>query len=94
MGNIYNQELFNIDYELYLQHPQSNTIWQILKNGITYDIPNVVVGNEIDKMKNSILHNQFINREASNLSLNKYVTLTTIQKFISTESQNISYILY
>lgn len=94
VGNIYGKETYDIDYDLYLQHPQRAIIWKMLENAIGYDIENIVVGNEIDKMKESILHNQFVNRESGDLSLNKYVMLINMKEFISAESQYIKKILY
>ncbi|WP_055668667.1 hypothetical protein [Desnuesiella massiliensis] len=93
-GNIYAKETYEIDYDLYLHNPQRTSIWKMLENAVGYDIANIVVGNEIDKMKESILHDQFIDREAGDVSLNKYVILTSMQEFISAESQYIKKILY
>lgn len=93
-GSVYHQEAYAVDYSIYLLHPQHTEIWEMLENASGYDIPNVVVGNEINKMKDSIIHTQFINREVGDLSLNKYATLPGMQKFISEESQYIKKILY
>lgn len=53
---IYGKEVYNIDYELYIAHPARTIIWQMLENATGYDILNIVAENEIDKMKNSIIH--------------------------------------
>jgi len=94
MGSIYHQESYDIDYALYLLNPQQKLIWQLLEDATGYDIPNVVVGEEINKMKHDILHSQFLNRESVDVSLNKYVTLSCIQEFISVESRYIRNLLY
>jgi len=94
MGSIYHQESYDIDYALYLSNPQQKVIWEILEDAAGYDIPDVVVANEINKMKYDILHNQFSNRQSIDISSNKYITLSSIQDFISTESQYIKNLLY
>lgn len=94
MGSIYHKESYDMDYVLYLQNPHKKEIWEMLKNATGYDIPNIVVGNEINKMKDDILNSEFLNREPADISLNRYVTLTCIQDFISVETQHIKNILY
>lgn len=94
LGSIYHEESYDIDYVLYLSNPKQKEIWEILEDAIGYDIPNVVVADEINKMKHSILHSQFLNREYADVSLNKYVTLSNIQEFIISESQYIKNLLY
>jgi hypothetical protein len=94
IGSIYHEESYNIDYALYLLNSQQKYIWEILENSIGYDIPNVVVADEINKMKHSILHSQFMNREYVDVSFNKYVKLFNMQEFIVTESLNIKNLLY
>ncbi len=64
------------------------------KDANGYDIPNVVDLREINEMRESILRNQFIDREYVDMSSNKYVTLSNMQKFISVESQYIRKLLY
>lgn len=66
----------------------------MLKDANGYDIPNVVDFREINEMKDSILRSQFIDREDVDMSSNKYVTLSNMQKFISVESQYIRKLLY
>jgi len=94
MGSVYHKESRNVDYELFLLQPQQKIIWEMLKNSIAYDIPNIVVGDEINQMKHSILHSQFIDRESVDVSFNNYVTLSNMQEFISVESQYIKKLLY
>ncbi len=94
LGSIYHEESYDIDYALYLSNPKQKEIWEILEDAIGYDIPNVVVADEINKMKHSILHSQFLNREYADVSLNKYVTLSNMQEFIISESQYIKSLLY
>jgi len=94
MGSIYHQESFAMDYEMFLSSPQQKVIWEMLEEAIGYDIPNVVVGDEINKMKHNILHHQFLDRESVDVSMNKYVTLSCMEKFISEESQYIKNLLY
>lgn len=93
-GSVYHQESYAMDYELYLLHPQRKIIWQMLEDATSYNIVNIVMSNEIDKMKDAILHSQFMDRESTDLSHNKYVTLSKSQEFISVESEYIGRILY
>ncbi|MTI67435.1 MAG: hypothetical protein FH753_12695 [Firmicutes bacterium] len=94
MGSVYHKEARDVDYVLYLLQPQQKIIWEMLKNSVAYDIPNVIVGNEINQMKYSILHSRFNDRESVDVSSNKYVTLSNQQEFISVESQYIKKLLY
>jgi hypothetical protein len=94
IGKLYVKEIYAIDYELYLLHPQHTEIWQMLENAAGYDISNIIVGDEVDKMKESILHNQFKDRKSTDLSLNEYVTLSKMQEFISEVSEYIKKTLY
>lgn len=93
-GSRYHQESYDMDYELYLLNPQQKIIWEMLEEATCYDIPNVVGGDEINKMKQDTLHSRFFNRQSVDLSMNKYVTLSGIQEFISVESQYIRNLLY
>lgn len=94
MGSIYHEESYAMDYTLYLLNPNQKKIWEMLENATGYDIPNVVCGDEINKMKQDILYSQFLNRESVDVSSNKYVTLYGIQEFISVESKYIKNLLY
>lgn len=93
-GSIYHEESYAIDYALYLSNPQQKDIWEILESSIGYDIPDIAVADEINKMKQSVLHSQFVDRECADVSNNKYVTLSNIKEFIITESRNIKDLLY
>ena len=92
--NIFGQEGYTVDQILYLLNPNQTKIWETLENAVGFDIVNVVVGNEIDKIKNHILNIQFNDIEPTDLSSYKYVTLASMEEFISTESQYIKEILY
>lgn len=94
LGSVYHQESYNLDYALYLMKPQRKVIWEMLEKAAGYDIPNVVVGEEVNKMKHHILHNQFLNREYVDVSSNKYAAISVIEEFISVESQYIKDLLY
>lgn len=94
MGSIYHEESYAMDYVLYLLYPHQKEIWEILEDSVGYNIPNVVVADEINKMKHSILHSLFSGREYIDISSNKYVTLSNIQEFITSESQYIKNLLY
>lgn len=94
MGSIYHEESYAMDYALYLLNPHQKEIWKILEDSVGYDIPNIVDANEINTMKYTLLHSQFLERENVDVSLNKYVKLSNIQEFIITESQNIKNLLF
>lgn len=93
-GSIYHQESYAIDYELYKLCPQRKIIWDMLESATGYDVANVVKGNEVDKMKDSVLHSQYMDRESADMSMNKYVTVSGMLRFISLESEYISKVLY
>lgn len=94
IGSVYHEESCAMDYALCLLNPQQKEMWEVLEDSVRYDIPNVVVADEINKMKQSILHSQFLDRGYVDISLNKYVTFSSIQEFIATESQHIKNLLY
>ncbi|WP_105616357.1 zinc dependent phospholipase C family protein [Vallitalea okinawensis] len=93
MGSLYHQESFAIDYELYL-FPNREIMWSMLKESTAYDIPGFVNSHEVNEMKQSLLNDQFTDRETIDVTHNKYVTLLNIQEFISEESLYIKNILY
>lgn len=92
--NDHHKEAYAVDNALYLLHQERETIMQILKNAVGYDIENIVVGKEIEKMKSHIFNGQFDCMKSTDLSSNKYVTLSIMQEFISTESEYIKEILF
>lgn len=94
IGSIYHEESCAMDYALYLLNPRQKEMWEVLEDSVGYDIPNVVVADEINKMKQSVLHSQFLDKEYVDISLNKYVTFSSIQEFITIESQHIKNLLY
>jgi hypothetical protein len=94
MSTKYHEDSYAIDYALYLSSPYQKEIWEILEDSIGYDITGIVSADEINKMKHDILYGKYLDREAIDVSLNKYVTLSHIQEFISEESQYIKNLLY
>ncbi len=66
----------------------------MLENSTAFDVLNIVKEVEINQMKQSILQDQFANRESEDVSMNQYVTLSNIQNFIRTESVYIKNILF
>lgn len=94
LGSIYHKESYDMDYELYLRNPNEKVIFEMLENATGCDIPNVVGEDEINKMKHNILNSQFLDRKSVDVYLNKYVTFSCIQEFISVESQYIRNVLY
>ncbi|WP_273321072.1 zinc dependent phospholipase C family protein [Vallitalea guaymasensis] len=91
--SIYHQESYAIDYELYLL-PQRKVIWTMLEDATAFDIPDIVRAVEINQMKQSLIKEQFENRESIDISTNEYVTLSVMQKFIDEESKYIKIMLY
>ena len=94
MGSKYHEESYAMDYTLYLSSSHQKEIWEILEDSIGYNIPGIASADEINKMKHEILNGQFSDRESADVSLNKFVTLSHIQEFISEESQYIKNLLY
>lgn len=93
-GSVYHKESYAVDYELYKLCPQRKIIWDMLEIATGQDVANVAKDNEIDKMKDSVLHDQYMNRESVDLSTNKYVTVPGMLNFISQVSEYISNVLY
>jgi hypothetical protein len=93
-GSIYHKESCAMDYALYLSNPHRKLIWEMLENAEGYDLLNIVCGDDINKMKDHMLHNQFLDIEPIDISLNKYVTISRIQEFISEESGYIKNLLF
>ncbi|GKX30893.1 hypothetical protein SH1V18_33730 [Vallitalea longa] len=92
-GNMYHEESYIIDYELYL-HPERKKIWEYLEKSTAYDINDIVKESEINLMKQRILGESYVDRESIDVSENEYVTLPNIIEFISEESKYIKNILY
>ena len=93
-GSMYHKEAAAVDHALYLLHPHKTEIRYMLENAVGFDIENVVVGNEINKIKDHLLYNQFNDSESEDLSSNKFVTLSNMQEFIITEARYIKGTLY
>lgn len=89
----YHEESNAIDFDLYKSHTQKE-IWKILHKSKAYNISNIVNEKEINLMKESLLNNQFKNRESVDVSKHEYVTLSKINEFIKEESCYIKEILY
>jgi len=88
------KEANDVDYSLYLMQPEQKKIWNLLEKSSGYDIPGVVIKDETDKMKHSIMHKQFKNRQEADVSSNKYVSLISMKEFIEEESKYIKQLLY
>lgn len=93
-GSTYHKEAFEVDQALYKFHPQKEVMWQMLRESISFDIPNVVIGKETDKLKDNILNAQYKDKEISDLSNYKFVTVNGMEEFIRVESKYIKNILY
>lgn len=94
LGSAYHKESYEIDNALYLVNSGQKEIWSMLDGAKGYTIVNVVASDDIEKMKYDLLYNQYKNEKPVDISLNKYVTLSTIQKFISLEAQYIEKLLF
>jgi len=90
----YHQEARDVDYTLYLMKPERETIWNLIESAQGYDIPGVVYKSEIEAMKHSVMFEQYQNREAKDISINRYATLDGMKKFIEEESGYIRNLLY
>ncbi|QUH30346.1 hypothetical protein [Vallitalea guaymasensis] len=66
----------------------------MLEDATAFDIPDIVRAVEINQMKQSLIKEQFENRESIDISTNEYVTLSGMQKFIDEESKYIKNMLY
>ena len=89
----YHHESSAIDNELSLDNKISE-IFKLLENSKTYEIEGLIYENELNKMKNRILFNQYTNVISKDLSKNKHVTIKRIRLFIEEESLYIKELLF
>ena len=94
MGSIYHKESYDLDYALYDENPNKKIIWEMLEDAESYHIANIIDEDAINKMKDNLLHVQFLPRESVDVSCNKYATISRMQDFISEESIYIKSILF
>lgn len=79
----YHKESEEADYALYLAIPQREVLWNMLETSTSYDLETMVFSREIDKMKDWVLNSRYTNKASVDLSQNKYVTLSVLDKFIA-----------
>lgn len=82
-------ECAKIDRIIYEDYKFNNTLWQNLNDSTSFDIPNVIYTDEIDKIKNNLLYIQYTNIENVNCEYNKYITLKETHDFIDTARDEI-----
>lgn len=87
--DIYHNEAYSTDGELYLVNPHKAEIWEMLRNAVAPDFPDVVVKDEIYKITDNILNRQYNGIESKDLSGNKFVTLWRMQEFVIDEANYI-----
>ncbi len=88
--SVLHQEASVVDYELYINNPDSGSIWELLKKGDSYDIPDVVVKSEIDAMRASILNEQYAKSRLDDTLVKKYISLEVVRDTIADEVKRIS----
>jgi len=88
-ASVFYKEASAINLLLYQTHPERNAIWELLKQSQCVDLYGVADSLDMEKMKASILYDQFSSTETSDLSINKCVTMKDITDFIANESEYI-----
>ncbi|MEA4824437.1 MAG: hypothetical protein VB111_10030 [Clostridiaceae bacterium] len=80
--NQYGDECRNVDYLLYRRHPAREQIWTLLRDAYAYSVGDHIAKTEVERLRESVLHERFREREAPDVSGNRYFRLTDAEEFI------------
>ena len=86
----YHQEARILDYRLYLKNSNQKAIWDYVKKGECITIPGIVDAQEMERMRQSILYEQFENREDIPDYVFQYLNEEIEEQFIVKNIKEIS----
>ena len=80
--NLYGDECRNVDYLLYRNDPERARLWELLGQARAFGIGDHIAKEEVESLRESILHERFRERPLPDVSGNRYFRLEDAQDFI------------
>ncbi|MCK5128721.1 MAG: zinc dependent phospholipase C family protein [Clostridiales bacterium] len=93
-GSTMHKECNDIDFLLYKEQENNNTLWENIENTNSINIPNIVEVDEIDRLRDNIINRQYIDRQAIDCDNNKIITMNETKDFIQNESEYIRNLIF
>lgn len=81
-GGLYHKESGMVEIVMALDPQNKDDFWSHLQCARAQDFFDLVYNNEIEKQKDYILYDWYVNKEISDTSLNKVVSLDSTRRFI------------
>lgn len=81
-GDQYHTESAKVDLQLYQNIEQQAEIWSLLEQAHGLTLPGIVLEDDINRMKASILYHQYQNQPAADTSANTLITYNDTLNFI------------
>lgn len=81
--NVSHTEDFNLDIQLCQQSRFKDEIWEHLADSEGTDLYNIVLANDLNRIRDHILYKQFSNVPSMDSSNNKYITYDELTNFIA-----------
>ncbi len=93
LGSAYHRENYDLDYAQYMACRRREEIWALLEAAVPYDVPGAVTADEIRQMRRQILHRQYADRQAADVSRHRHATAERFRAFVEEEAAYIGNIL-
>ncbi len=88
-GGLYHQESEKVEIELALRKENKDDFWVHLEKAIPISIDGIIYAEEIEKHKENVLYNWYLNKEQQDTSANKLVTIDSTMLFVEDASRFI-----
>lgn len=85
----YHEEARMTDYALYLKNPRRQKIFEMLAKARGYDLAGLIFERDIERMRDSLVREQFENRTAGNPRDFCYCTLQMVEALVEEASREI-----
>ena len=79
---LYGDECRNVDYVLYLRHPHAREIFRLLQEARAFGLDDHIRAEEVEALRDSLLHERFLPRPVPDVSGNRYFRLEEAEGFI------------
>ena len=79
---LYGEECRNVDYVLYLRHPHAAEIFRLLEEARAFGLDDHIREEEVEALRDSLLHERFAPRPVPDVSGNRYFRLEEAEGFI------------
>ncbi len=80
--NQYGDECRNVDYLLYRRRPARERIWALLRDAQAYGVGDHIAKTEVERLRESILHERFREQKTPDVSGNRYFRWEDVGDFV------------